>query len=299
MCLNPARFARGFARGVPLRDGDPRVRSQRYLAGPGLFARPRRASYNRATTPHGGPGQDSEDAGPTCRDTARGASLPPDRRRMSDEQAIRRAIVAACREMNGLGINQGTSGNISVRFGGGLLITPSGVPYERMAPDDIVLLAMDGSFDHALRPSSEWRFHRDIMAARPDVGAIVHVHPIYATAFAICGREIPAVHYMIAAAGGPTIRCGGYATYGTEELSQIALTALQDRSCCLLANHGLIATGSNLEKAMWLAVEVETLCRQYAVALQIGDPRVLPDDEIARVVEKFKSYGLNAGPKSG
>jgi L-fuculose-phosphate aldolase len=299
MCLNPARFARGFARGVPLGDGDPRVRSQRYLAGPGLFARPCRASYNRATTPHGGPGQDSEDAGPTCRETARGTSVPPDRQRMSDEQAIRRAMVAACREMNGLGINQGTSGNISVRFGGGLLITPSGVPYERMAPDDIVLLAMDGSFDHALRPSSEWRFHRDIMAARRDVGAIVHAHPIYTTAFAICRREIPAVHYMIAAAGGPTIRCGGYATYGTEELSQIALTALQDRSCCLLANHGLIATGSNLEKAMWLAVEVETLCRQYAVALQIGDPRVLADEEIARVVERFKTYGPNANPISG
>jgi L-fuculose-phosphate aldolase len=225
--------------------------------------------------------------------------MPPDGRRMSEEQALRRAIVAACREMNGLGINQGTSGNISVRFGGGLLITPSGLPYERMEPDDIVELRMDGSFDHALPPSSEWRFHRDIMAARPDVEAIVHAHPIYATAFAICGREIPAVHYMIAAAGGPTVRCGGYATYGTDELSQIAVTALLDRTCCLLANHGMIATGPTLETATWLAVEVETLCRQYAVALQIGDPRVLPDEEIARVVEKFKSYGLNTDSRSG
>jgi L-fuculose-phosphate aldolase len=216
-----------------------------------------------------------------------------------EELATRRSIVEACRAMNGLGINQGTSGNMSVRWRDGLLITPSGLPYERMQADDVVPMKLDGSHEHRLTPSSEWRFHCDIMKARTDVGAIVHAHPAYATAFAICRRDIPAVHYMIAAAGGPTIRCGGYATYGTEELSQIALTALQNRSCCLLANHGLIATGSNLEKAMWLAVEVETLCRQYAVALQIGDPRVLPDDEIARVVEKFKSYGLNAGPKSG
>src|SRR3954465_13425639 len=191
--------------------------------------------------------------------------------------------------MNALGINQGTSGNISVRWREGLLITPSGVPYERMSTEDIVPMRLDGACEHRLKPSSEWRFHCDIMTARADVGAIVHTHPIYATAFAICRKDIPAVHYMIAAAGGPTIRCGGYASYGTEELSHITLTALQDRSCCLLANHGLIATGSNLEKAMWLAVEVETLCRQYAVALQIGDPRVLPDDEIARLVEKFKS----------
>jgi L-fuculose-phosphate aldolase len=216
---------------------------------------------------------------------------------MGDEQAIRRGIVAACRAMNGLGINQGTSGNISVRFGEGLLITPSGLPYELMEPEDIVPLAMDGDFDHLRAPSSEWRFHRDIMAARSDVGAIVHAHPIYATAFAICGRTVPAVHYMIAAAGGPTIRCGPYASYGTEELSRIAVAALEDRTCCLLANHGVIATGRDLDKAMWLAVEVETLCRQYAVALQIGEPQILPDEEIARTVEKFKSYGLNAGKK--
>jgi L-fuculose-phosphate aldolase len=216
-----------------------------------------------------------------------------------DERPIRSAIVEACRAMNGLGINQGTSGNISVRCGDGLLITPSGLPYEVMTPEDIVPLAMDGSFDHPRAPSSEWRFHRDIMAARPDVGAIVHAHPVYATAFAMCGRAIPAVHYMIAAAGGPTIRCGPYASYGTEELSQIAVAALEDRMGCLLANHGMIATGRDLEKAMWLAVEMETLCRQYAIALQVGEPQVLPDDEIARIVERFKSYGLNAGGNAG
>ncbi len=210
---------------------------------------------------------------------------------VKDEAAIRQAIINACLEMNVRGINQGTSGNISVRWADGLLITPSGVPYERMRREDIVAMNLDGSCGHRLKPSSEWRFHCDIMNARADIGAIVHAHPIYATAFAVCRKDIPAVHYMIAAAGGPTIRCGGYASYGTAELSQIAVAALQDRQACLLANHGMIATGGDLDKAMWLALEVETLCKQYAAALQIGKPHILSDEEIARTVEKFKSYG--------
>jgi L-fuculose-phosphate aldolase len=215
-----------------------------------------------------------------------------------EEPAIRQSIVEACRQMNALGLNQGTSGNISVRWNDGLLITPSGLAYERMKSEDIVPLQLDGAYDHRLKPSSEWRFHRDIMKAREEVGAIVHAHPIYATAFAICRKEIPAVHYMIAAAGGPTIRCGGYASYGTAELSKIALAALDGRNACLLANHGLIAIGADLDKAMWLALEVETLCQQYAAALQIGKPYVLSDDEIARTLEKFSNYGLqqDAGP---
>jgi L-fuculose-phosphate aldolase len=216
-----------------------------------------------------------------------------------DEGALRPSIVDACRQMNALGINQGTSGNISVRWRDGLLITPSGLPYERMTPKDIVPMKLDGSYEHALNPSSEWRFHCDIMKARDDIGAIVHAHPIYATAFAICRKEIPAVHYMIAAAGGPTIRCGGYASYGTAELSDIAVAALEGRNACLLANHGMIATGADLDKAMWLAVEVETLCRQYAAALQIGTPHILSDDEIARTVEKFRDYGRRATAQDG
>lgn len=211
-----------------------------------------------------------------------------------NEFAVRQSLVEACRSMNAAGLNQGTSGNVSVRWRDGLFVTPSGLPYVGMTADDIVLLAMDGSYDHPLAPSSEWHFHRDIMQARPDVSAIVHAHPIYCTAFAMCGRDIPAVHYMIAAAGGATIRCGGYATYGTPELSSIAVQALEDRTCCLLANHGLIATGSDLDRALWLALEVETLCRQYAVALQVGVPHILPDDEITRVIAKFKNYGSGA-----
>lgn len=207
------------------------------------------------------------------------------------EQKLRKEIIATCRGMNASGINQGTSGNVSARWKDGLLITPSGLPYDQMEPEDIVYMHIDGSFQHELVPSSEWRFHRDIMAARPDVEAIVHAHPTYCTAFSMCGKEIPAAHYMIAAAGGPTVRCGAYATYGTEELSKAALAALEGRTCCLLQNHGMIATGGNLSKALWLAIELETLCRQYAIALTVGKPKILPDDEIARVIEKFKSYG--------
>jgi L-fuculose-phosphate aldolase len=216
-----------------------------------------------------------------------------------DDVAIRQLIVAACRQMNALGINQGTSGNISVRWRDRLLITPSGIPYERMTNEDIVPITLDGSYEHRLQPSSEWRFHCDIMKARADVGGIVHAHPIYATAFAICRKEIPAVHYMIAAVGGPTIRCGAYASYGTAELSEIAVAALEGRNACLLANHGMIATGPDLEKAMWLAVEVETLCKQYAAALKIGTPHILPDDEIGRTVEKFSRYGRHDTPPDG
>lgn len=210
------------------------------------------------------------------------------------ELQLRRDIVAACRSMNAMGINQGTSGNISARYGARMLITPSGVPYDEMDPRDIVPMPIEGeygSYEGDLAPSSEWRFHLDIMRARPEVGSVVHTHSTYATTLAICGKEIPAIHYMIAAAGGPSIRIAPYATYGTEELSRNALKALEGRTCCLLANHGMIATGPNLKRAMWLAVELETLARQYYLSLAIGNARILPDDEIARVVEKFKGYG--------
>jgi L-fuculose-phosphate aldolase len=199
--------------------------------------------------------------------------------------------------MNRSGLNQGTSGNISIRHGDGLLITPTGMPYDQMTPGDIVPLHFDGSWDGPHRPSSEWRFHRDILAQRPDLGAVVHAHPIYCTTLAIRRMEIPALHYMIAVAGGNSIRCAPYATYGTAELSHHALAALEGRTACLLANHGLIATGASLAKAMWLAIEVETLAHQYVEVLQIGGPVLLPDDEIDRVLEKFKDYGLK--PKSG
>ncbi|MEX2628470.1 MAG: class II aldolase/adducin family protein [Tistlia sp.] len=214
------------------------------------------------------------------------------------EAALRQEIVATCRRMTALGINHGTSGNVSARWRDGLLVTPSGLDYETMAPADIVFMKMDGSHEHALAPSSEWRFHRDILATRGDVNAVVHAPPTYCTALSMTGRDIPAVHYMIASAGGPTVRCAPYRTFGTEALSRQALEALEGRLACLLSNHGMIACGATLQKALWLAGELETLARQYAVALQLGTPlNVLPDEEIARVVEKFRSYGPH--PKGG
>lgn len=206
----------------------------------------------------------------------------------------RRSLVEAMRALIALDLSQGTAGNVSIRHGDGLLVTPSGIPAEALEPDDIVPMAMDGSCDHPLEPSSEWRFHRDILRDKPQVDGVVHAHPVYCTAFAMCRQEIPAVHYMIAGVGGPTIRCAGYATFGTEDLSRLALEALADRHGCLLANHGMIATGPNLAKALWLAVEMEALCHQYAVALQVGTPVVLPDEEIARNIEKFRGYGPRA-----
>ncbi|MCW2310234.1 class II aldolase/adducin family protein [Rhodobium gokarnense] len=208
------------------------------------------------------------------------------------ERRLRQEIIDVCLKMSDVGINQGTSGNVSVRHGDGILITPSGIAYEQLVPEDIVAMDFDGTATGKYAASSEWRFHLDILKARPDLNAVVHAHPIYSTAIAMCREEIPAVHYMIAGAGGPTIRCAPYATYGTKELSDHALAALDGRNACLLANHGLIAGGPSLAKALWLAVEIETLAHQLTVARQFGNPVVLGDDEIAVVVEKFKNYGL-------
>jgi L-fuculose-phosphate aldolase len=210
------------------------------------------------------------------------------------ELELRRSIIAACRAMNASGINQGTSGNISARLDDNMLITPSGVPYDDMAPRSIARMTLTGEYGSwvgPLDPSSEWRFHLDIMKARPEVGAVVHTHSTYATTLAICGKEIPAIHYMMAAAGGPSVRVAPYATYGTKELSDLALKALEGRTCCLLSNHGMIATGPNLKRAMWLAVELETISKQYYLSLMIGGAQTLSDAEIGRVIEKFKNYG--------
>jgi len=212
---------------------------------------------------------------------------------MTDETALRQAIIDQCRWMNATGLNQGTSGNISVRHGREMLITPSSVPYDDMAPETICAVPLDDpeSWRGPRKPSSEWRFHRDILAARPEFGAIVHTHATSCTALAMCRREIPAVHYMIAHFGGPTVRCSGFAIYGTQELSDMALAALQGRNACLLANHGAIACGPTLERAMWLMNELETLARQYIMALQIGDPVILSDDAIAETARKFGMTG--------
>ncbi|WP_372802630.1 class II aldolase/adducin family protein [Paracoccus seriniphilus] len=213
------------------------------------------------------------------------------------EMQLRQAIVTACQNMNSLGINQGTSGNISVRCGDKVLITPSATPYEDMTPEMIAEMPLDGEYgawSGPLKPSTEWRFHYDILRARPDMSAVVHAHPTYCTTLAIARRPIPPVHYMIASFGGMDVRCSGYATFGTAELSTLALEALQDRTACLMANHGMIALGESLEKAMWRAVELEAIARQYCLSLTIGGPVLLSEAEIDEALAKFSDYGLKA-----
>lgn len=209
----------------------------------------------------------------------------------SDSRALRARVVATARRMNALGINRGKSGNVSARIDGGFLVTPSALPYDETTPDDIVAVDRDGRSAGRRRPSSEWRFHRDIYAVREEVEAIVHTHSPFATTLACLDRGIPAFHYMIAVAGGTDIRCAPYATFGTQSLSDHAVRALIDRRACLLSHHGMIAVGASLDAALALAVEVETLSEMYWRALQIGEPRVLDDVEMRAVLEQFKSYG--------
>lgn len=213
---------------------------------------------------------------------------------------VRQSIIDACREMSAAGINQGTSGNISVRTQDGMLLTPSGLPYDRMTPDNIVAMKWDGSWTASAGcvPSTEWRFHLDILKSKPEVNAVVHAHPIFCTVMAIMHRPIPAIHYMIAVAGGNDIPFAPYAQYGTKELSDVAVEALRHRRACLLAHHGLIAIGPNLRKALWLAVEVEVLAKQYHGCLQLGTPPLLPDEEIDSILKRWGQYGLRDSDRS-
>ena len=216
-----------------------------------------------------------------------------------DEKALRTAMIAKARWMNSSGLNQGTSGNISARYEDVMLITPSATPYDSMKPEMIAAMPLEGdygSWKGPLRPSTEWRFHLDIIRSRSDVGAIVHTHSTYATVLAIARKEIPACHYMMAAFGGPTVRCAEYARYGTKELSDFALKALEGRNGCILANHGMIALGANLDKAMWLAVELETIARQYYLSLVLGNPVILSDEQIEETARGFATYGLQDPP---
>ena len=206
--------------------------------------------------------------------------------------ALRTMVLAACRDLTRRGLTHGTSGNVSLRCDERrFFVSPSGMDYELLQADDVPLMDLEGRWFGRHRPSSEWRFHRDILRSRPDVGAIVHTHSPRATALACTGRGIPAFHYMVAVAGGRDIRCAPYHTFGTQELSDAALAALRDRRACLLANHGVIATGADLASAMRLAGEVENLALQYSVALTLGEIRVLDDAEMSRVIEKFRTYG--------
>ncbi|MDP1653291.1 MAG: class II aldolase/adducin family protein [Rhodocyclaceae bacterium] len=207
---------------------------------------------------------------------------------MSD---LRAEVLTIARAMNAVGINRGAAGNVSTRDGDGFIITPTGMAYDECTPEDMAKVGADGTAAGRRKPSSEWRFHRDIYAARPEAGAIIHAHSPFATALACQEIEIPPFHYMIARFGGATLRCAAYATFGTQALSDALLVALQDRRACLMAHHGMVVFGANLKEALALAVELESLCEQYWRVLQLGEPKLLAPDEMARVIEKFKSYG--------
>ena len=211
------------------------------------------------------------------------------------EQALREQLVAVARRMNASGLNQGTSGNLSARIPGGLLITPSSLSYEGMEPADLVAIESNGRPRDAMarRPSSEWRLHADVLTARPEFQAVLHCHPVHATALACHDRGIPPFHYMTAVAGGDDIRCAPYATFGTDQLSQLTVEAMRGRKACLLARHGLVSAGETLDQALRIAVEVETLARMYLQALQLGEPPLLSPEQMKAVHAQFQ--GLHYG----
>jgi L-fuculose-phosphate aldolase len=200
-------------------------------------------------------------------------------------------VLATARAMNANGLNRGTAGNVSVRHGDGFYVTPTGMDYEESVPEDMVFVRLDGRVEGRRNPSSEWRFHRDIYAARPEAGAVVHTHSPFATALACQEMGVPAFHYMVARFGGADVRCAAYATFGSQELSDAIIVALEDRCACLMAHHGMVVFGRDCEHALALAVELETLCEQFWRVLQLGAPKLLPADEMTRVLAKFASYG--------
>jgi len=211
----------------------------------------------------------------------------------TDTTAVRQAIIDACLTLNRDGINQGTSGNVSVRTGGAMLITPSGIPYQDMTPEMIQSVPLDreptvcGPF----RPSSEWRFHQALLAARPDMHAVVHAHPVHCTALAQNRMTIPPVHYMIAAFGGHDVPLAGYALFGGEELARNVVSAMTDRHGCLMANHGATVLGESLAKALWRMGELEVLAQGYLLSLSAGTPHLLTRDQIDAALAAFADYG--------
>jgi L-fuculose-phosphate aldolase len=205
---------------------------------------------------------------------------------------LRGQLLQSCRALKHTQLSHGRSGNLSVRADDGrFLISPSGMDYETVQPEQVPVMDLSGRWFGGCRPSSEWRLHRDIYKARTDVGAIVHTHSTYATALACTGRGIPAFHYMVAMAGGADIRCASYYAFGSQELADATLAALHSRKACLLANHGVVATGADLQAAFSLAAEVENLARQYCVALTLGQVRILDETQMCVVLEQFRTYG--------
>jgi L-fuculose-phosphate aldolase len=205
---------------------------------------------------------------------------------------LRDDLVATAMQMSELGLTPGMSGNVSVRSPSGFLVTPSGMPYSSIVPDDVVEVKHDGTIRPGQRtPSTEWQLHRDILGARQDVQAIVHTHSLFCTSISTLRRSIPAIHYMVVLAGSDEIPCADYATFGSAQLALNAVSALRGGSACLLANHGMVALGTTLASALRLAAEVETLAGQYWHAAQIGTPHVLDGEELQKVRARFAEYG--------
>ncbi len=210
------------------------------------------------------------------------------------EAQIRTDMVAACRNLEADGLNRRASGNISVRMGDHMLITPTAVGYDVIAPEMMAKMALeddDGVWEGPNSPSSEWRFHRDILRVRPDMNAVIHTHAPWCTVLAVARKPIPAIHYMIAAFGGQEIRVADYARYGTAELSANVVSAIRDRNGCLMANHGMVVGGADLTHTLWLAGELEALAHQYYHALAIGGASVLSEAQVAETARGFESYG--------
>jgi L-fuculose-phosphate aldolase len=209
--------------------------------------------------------------------------------------ALRAEIVACARALDAGGLNRGSSGNLSARDGDAMLITPSGIPAQALEPGLIARMLLDredGHWEGPLKPSTEWRFHRDLLRARPEFGAVVHTHAPFSTILAIARKPIPAIHYMMVAFGGPDIRVADYACYGTAALSAAVVTAMEGRMGCLMANHGMLTGGPTLARAAWLAHELEALAHQYFHVLQIGGGHVLTEAKLAEARAGFASYGL-------
>ena len=206
----------------------------------------------------------------------------------------RKEVIKYSIKLNTTNLSPLRSGNISVRSiensVEGFLITPSGKKYDTLKEEDIVFVSNDGNHDANLKPSSEWRFHKDIYLKKPDAKAIVHAHSPHATGVSAHGKDIPAFHYMIALAGGDSIKCAKYATFGTQELSDNIIDALENRKACLMSNHGQVAFGQNLESAFELAEELENICHQYINTIKLGDPKILSSSEMDVILDKVKNY---------